>query len=360
MTRPPRAPAGPSRVDRSAARKRRRRVIAVVAAVAVAGTAAWMLSRGGGSSDEDLHRVGTGPGLAVTDDTLAISVQGAAVPLMAVVGGGPSMLTIPPKLSLEIPGVGSGSTEDVAAQPGADMRISLSNTVGMWVDDYAVLDLDGLATAIDRAGGVAATLPGPATLGSTTVGPGEVTLTGGQVRAYLGIDGPNAFTRWEVVLGGMAAAPIRLEDGDVVETDGLEGANAVLRAAKGGTIVSFPTTFVTDRTHVPDYERLDVLMGSRFGTSGSPVPVLVQNGAGPPGLGARVARLIVPEGFRVVLSQNADDFHHRQTQVVATGKDQVATADRARKALGVGVLAVTKVPSGLADVTIVIGKDFTA
>jgi hypothetical protein len=134
----------------------------------------------------------------------------------------------------------------------------------------------------------------------------------------------------------------------------------VLRGAQDATITTFPTTFVTGRTHVPDYELLDALMVSRFGTPGAPVPVLVQNGAGPPGLGADVAALIVPKGFRIVLSQNADDFDHRTTEVVASGESHVVDADRAQKALGVGVLGVTEVPSGLADVTIVIGKDFTA
>jgi hypothetical protein len=361
MTREPRAPATPSRVDRTVARSRRR-MIAVLAAVAVAGAAAWQLGRGGGSGANDLRASRTGPGLAVSDEALAISVRGAAVPLMAVIGGGasPSVLTIPPELSLEIPGVGSGSTEDVVAQSGAAMRTSISNTLGMWVDHYAVLGLDGLASAVDRGGGLAVTMPGPATLGSATVGPGEVTLTGAQVREYLGIDGPNAFTRWEVVLSGITAAPLRVQDGDLESTDDLAGTNAALLGAKGATIATFPTTFVTGKTRVPDYGELDGLMVSRFGAPRPAVPVLVQNGAGRPGLAAKVAALIVPKGFRVVLSQNADDFDHRTTEVVASGEEHVADADRARKALGVGVLAVTRVPSGLADVTIVIGKDFTA
>ena len=111
---------------------------------------------------------------------------------------------------------------------------------------------------------------------------------------------------------------------------------------------------------MPDYDKLDDLMGEDFGVAHTPVPVLVQNGTGEPGLAADVARLLVPEGFRVVLSGNASTFDYRETQVVASGDDHVAEAQRARRALGVGVLAVTQVPSGVADVTIVIGKDFKA
>jgi hypothetical protein len=46
--------------------------------------------------------------------------------------------------------------------------------------------------------------------------------------------------------------------------------------------------------------------------------------------------------------------------VIAGGDEHVADARRARRALGVGELGVTEVPSGLADITIVIGKDFRA
>jgi hypothetical protein len=66
----------------------------------------------------------------------------------------------------------------------------------------------------------------------------------------------------------------------------------------------------------------------------------------------------VPEGFRVVLSQNADHFGERTTAIIASGDDHVDEATRVRQALGVGEVQVTKVPSGLADVTIVIGKDY--
>jgi hypothetical protein len=214
MTGEPRAPARPSRVARSEARARRRRVIAIVAAVALVGAGAWFLTRGGDPGGGDVDASDGGPAPATRNQALAISVRGAAVPLIAVIGGGasPTILTVPPKLSIEVPGVGSGTTEDVAGQRGRDMRTSLSNTLGMWVDHYAVLDLDGLANAIDRVGGVRVTMPGPATLGSSTVGPGAVTLTGAQVREYLGIDGPNAFTRWEVVLTSLST--LRLQDGE--------------------------------------------------------------------------------------------------------------------------------------------------
>jgi hypothetical protein len=86
----------------------------------------------------------------------------------------------------------------------------------------------------------------------------------------------------------------------------------------------------------------------------------VQIGVGDPGIASLVPALLVPEGFRIVLSVNADSFDHLTTLVIAGGQDHVAEARRVRRALGVGELGVTEVPSGLADITIVLGKDFTA
>jgi hypothetical protein len=48
------------------------------------------------------------------------------------------------------------------------------------------------------------------------------------------------------------------------------------------------------------------------------------------------------------------------TQIVALGEDNLRDARRVRKALGVGRIAVSQVASGIGDVQIIVGKDFTA
>jgi hypothetical protein len=87
--------------------------------------------------------------------------------------------------------------------------------------------------------------------------------------------------------------------------------------------------------------------------------VIVQNGVGAPGLGQEVAAILLPHGFRVVLSQNADVFGYEQTRVIANGDAAVADARRIRKALGVGRVRLSQVPSGIGDITIIVGEDFT-
>jgi hypothetical protein len=353
-----------SRVARTAARERRRRLTAAVTVLSVAGAAvAWLVSTGGGSQPAGSAASGANAPAAAGSTpaaTLAVSLRGAAVPLMAIVRTGGDevpVLTIPADLSLEVPGLGEGTSATVADQDGVGMRISLANTAGTWIDHYLALDMDGIAALADGAGGLTLTLPGTATLPGRTVGPGEVTLTGSEVAAYLGIDGPNAFTRWEVVLPALLEARTGGLTGD---SDDLGAVSRLLPVGGETRVDTFPTRTSASSSLVPDYRTLDRLMAADFSVVRPPIGVLVQNGTGEPGVGAEVAARIVPKGFRVVLSGNADDFDHRTTQVIAGGDDDVPDAQRALRALGVGELGVTRVPSGVADITILVGKDFTA
>ena len=352
----------PSRVARTEARERRRRLTALAVVIALAGAAAaWLLLPGGGSepSAPASTAADAAAGMA-RPATIAVALQGAAEPLLAIVhtgGGVTPVLTIPPDLSLEIPGLGEGQTATIAAQDPEGMRVSLSNLAGTWIDHYLVLDLNGVAALADAAGGFAVSLPGTATLSTRTVGPGDVTLTGSEVREYLAIDGPNAFTRWEIVLPAL----LRARTGGLTgQSDDLQAVTRELPVSGEPRIDTMPSRISVNAARVPDYDALDALMAADYGAADPPVDVLLQNGVGDPGIGGDVAALIVPKGFRIVLSGNADSFDVARTQVVASGDELVGDAHRAARALGVDDVGVTQVPSGLADITIVIGKDFTA
>ena len=359
-TRTPTPPVATSRVARTAARERRRRLTAGIAAAAlIAAAAAWLLLPNGGS---ERGPSSAAPGDAATrgrPGTIAVQLTGAAEPLMAVVrtgGDDAPALTIPPDMALEVPGFGEATTATMAEQDPAAMRVSLSNTVGTWIDHYLVLGLDDIAAVADAAGGFRVTLPGTVRFGDRTVGPGTVTLTGEEIRRYLAIDGPNAFTRWEVVLPAL----LRARTGLTGESDDLEAVTRMLPVPGDVAIDTFPTRISASSARVPDRTTLGSVMASDFGVDEQPVRVVLQNGVGDPGLGADVAALLVPKGFSVVLAQNAPTFDVQRTKIIATGDDSIADADRARRLLGVGEVAVTPVPSGLTDITIVLGKDFTA
>jgi len=346
-----------------AARERRRRLTAASVALILAG-AAWLLFADGRSDPQgSAASVGgasrTEAAADVPPALFAVSLRGGGVPLMAVVRTGGAevpVLTIPVDLSLEIPGLGQGTTATIAGQGAKGMRVSLANVIGTWIDHYLRLDMDAIATVADAAGGLGITLPGTANLTGRTVGPGEVVLSGTELHEYLDIPGPNAFTRWEIVLPSILQAPTGLTG----VSDDLEEMARLLPVGGEVRIGTFPTRISSNSARVPDYAALDALMARDFGVERAPVAVLVQNGAGGAAIGGPVAARLVPEGFRVVFSSNADDFDHRTTEVIAGGEEYVRDAQRARRALGVGVVGLTHVPSGLADITIVIGKDFTA
>jgi hypothetical protein len=260
-------------------------------------------------------------------------------------------------MRLEVPGFVESSAAGIGQQGPEGMRSSLSNTVGTWIEHYLVLSLHDVSVLADAAGGLTVTLPGHATFSDGVVGPGPVTMDGSHIGEYLGIDGPNAFTRWEIVLPALLRA--RTGGSLTGQSDDLEAVARLLPVGAEVRIDTFPTRISTSSTRVPDYDALDAMMASDFAVEQPPIPVLVQNGTGDPGLASRVPELLVPEGFRIVLSGNAAEFDHRTTLVIA-GQNHVADARRVRRALGVGDLGVTRVPSGLADITIVLGKDFTA
>ena len=358
-------PAPRTRVSRLRRRERDRRrrvwellatVVVVVGGVAYATTQIGGTATGGASATPST-------GHPKDAELMVLSFTGAPKPLLAVIGTAgnpPAAMGIPQGLTLEVPGAGELSTRRVAALPGPGVQVALSNVVGAWAQHYGVTDLEHVASLFDRVGGLKVDLPDPVPVGSEVLGPGKVTMTGQQVADYLGAEGQNTFTRWEIVLAGILAAPPKLEAGDLTETDSLDGVQATLDGAKGGQLETLPVKVAAVTIRVPDYDAVDQLMAERFGVRRIPVPVIVQNAVGKAGVGEEVGRLLIPKGFRVTLSQNAVEFGKQVTQIQALGEDNLSSARRVRGALGVGRIAVSQVASGIGDVQIVVGKDFTA
>jgi hypothetical protein len=147
---------------------------------------------------------------------------------------------------------------------------------------------------------------------------------------------------------------------DFLGSDDAATATRLLTAAKGAALQALPTADVTPGYLRPDYEAVAALMEERFGMARQPpVRVLVLNGTGSPGVGELVAERLIPEGYRVVVSENAASFDHRETLVVAGSEESRQAAERIRRLLGVGALSVSAVPSGLGEVTILVGEDYT-
>ncbi len=342
---------------------RRRRLTplaALLAAILIVVAVAWWFAR---------ERTAEGPGASPSGgaggraDLVVLSVTGSPHALLAVVGSGqgrdPAALILPPGTTVVAPGQGETTTEQVQALPGEGMRIASSNAVGAWAEHYGVVGLETLGEAIDRAGGLTVELPDPVTLDGATVGPGPTTLSGPQVVAFLdGASTEEATLRWIVVLDGLLDRTV-IEPDDLAESDDAGAFADALADAQGADAYLIALQIVGGTTAIPAQPDLDELMGDLFG-SPVPTPVVVENGSGEAGVGELVGGRIIPEGFRVVLSSNAESFRYEVTQITATGQAHVDDAETIRDALGTGEVQVTQVPSGLADVVIVTGKDLEA
>lgn len=351
-----------SRLRRREQQRRRRTVELVVTLVVVVSGIAYATGQTTGDVAAGAGDDSPAPGGRRAPALLVLQVTGAPKPLLAIVGTRgtpPAAMGIPQGVTVEVPGAGELTTRRVAALPGPSLQVAISNLAGAWASHYAVADLAGLAAAVDRAGGVRIQLPDPAVVGDATLGPGAVRMTGAQVRIYLEAKDRNTFTRWEIVLSGLLARPPTFDAEDLTETDDLGGVRATLEAARGAQMETLPLVQGPATLRVPNYEALDRLMARRFRTR-TPAPVIVENGVGVPGIGEQVGRLIIPRGFRVTLSKNAETFDVQVTQVQALGEDNLGEARRIRAALRVGRIRVSPLPSGAGDVQIVVGKDFTA
>ena len=85
--------------------------------------------------------------------------------------------------------------------------------------------------------------------------------------------------------------------------------------------------------------------------------VIVYNGSGIPGIAGQAAQVLIRSGFRVVDTKNADSFDYLETQIIVESGDP-AEGERAREALGTGVVLEQPSEQQVADIIIIIGSDF--
>jgi hypothetical protein len=347
----------PSRVRRSTRRRtaRRARFLTVLGVLVAAGavvTAAVLASR---VSDPS-----TGPGFGSVpargdQRVIAWTVWDDQVrekPFVAVLatGGGrePIAVAVPGNTVVSIPGRSLG-TVDEAADDGdvAVVAATVENILGVQVDDGWGIDMGTLRRLVDGLGGIRA---------------GFEDLDGAGTAAYLRDSPPiERPIRWQEVLGGVLEAIG--EDPNVLEELPEElippGDIRPVFGAGSRDVLMLPVEDVGAGLADLDEAAVQDLVTERFVPTGSEekVRLVVLNGNGTPGIGTDVARLLVPEGFRLVASTNADAFDQERTVVVASSVDFLDDARRAQRLLGVGEVLLGR-PSGLADVLVVVGKDF--
>ena len=356
----------PSRAARSRQVERRWRVQAIVAAALIAALiGVALLASGGGQpgtsptpSTTAVPSVGEGP-----SQLLAFAVTGSPNALLATVGTGggreTAAVVLPPDMTVVMPGLGEVTSEQLRDLDGPSMLIGVSNVDGACNDHYAIMDLDRLGALVDRMGGLNADLGDLYTSGGDVFGPGETHLTGEQVIALLRERADDTAARWADVLNALLAGQPHLSPTDLSDADDAAAAATILGSGAARVEIMPTQTLVGASTTIPAQPDLDDLMTELYGTK-PPARAEVRNGNGEPGIGSSVGAELIPAGFRVVLSDNADTFDHQTTQVIADGPENEAAAADAQDALGVGKLIVSQVPSGVADVTVIVGHDFHA
>lgn len=85
--------------------------------------------------------------------------------------------------------------------------------------------------------------------------------------------------------------------------------------------------------------------------------VIVYNGAGIPGIAGEAAQQLIRAGYRVVDTKNADTFAYATTQIIVQNGG-VAAAEGVVETLGVGTVSQQPADQEIADLIVIIGKDY--
>jgi hypothetical protein len=263
----------------------------------------------------------------------------------------PVIVAVPADVTINVPGQGIGTVGEAAA--GGDVglvSVALENLMGVRMDGSVDSTTVELQTAVDALG---------------TIEVADQPMAGAQVIQYLTARDPGAlsderFLRWQDVLEG-------IRDGVAANPAAVAGFPEPLRPvlAAGSpepmALFGLPVVDLGADLVVPDDEGLATLVKDRFVPhAGDEVRIVVLNGVGRPGVGEEVARILVPEGYRLMSTGNANTFGVKETKIISSSEEDLAAAHRARDLLGVGRVFMGFQPAGLADVQIVIGQDFVA
>lgn len=392
------------------ARRRRRlfRTVGVVVLLAgLAGLGIWGATQlpfdaipGVGSGDEDPAAVAdpTSTLVFVTFDeqrtppaaSLVFVLEADRDPADATV------MYVPTTTVADIPGHGLDQLGRAYSFGGAPLLLStLDNLLGVHFDGVVTITESGWASVFERVGGL--TVDVPARLVETEENGtsrvrferGAQHLDGPRLAEYLTFGEPTAddldrLTRASRVLDGLFAAlhdqPELLERlfaggapmfDTPIDREELHAVIAAAAAARGtGSLESLilPVTPVgsgEDGSLRLDRERANEMVARHFadsipevsGEGGRRLQIL--NGNGEPGIGQQVAERLVPAGFEVRLTDNANHFDHQVTKIIVydDSPEQLELAREVRGLLGVGQVEISRTPQSVVDITIVVGSD---
>jgi hypothetical protein len=361
----------------------RRRRVAILVATPILAAAVLVATRPWGSPTTPL----TSPERSFTmawvvehgSDVFASGSQTYMMVLAVSPTRAPFAVVFPPNTTVDLPGGGPGTVGEASAPPGLVVAAAQA-TLERRIDHYLLsTDTDVLAL-VDRLGGITVQVQEGFRSGGQTLGPGATRLYGADVLAYLeqpaleqallqasggeaeGVEVDETTSRWQDVLWGLFSASGETDrwEGPVGESDEAEPA-LLLARGMGALVTELPTAPGQDERLALDIPAVAQMVQNSFPESGAElVRVVVLNGNGRPGQGLDVGVALAPHGFQVVAAQNAASFRVKVTAIIASSDALLTEAEEVRALLGVGRVYVGPQPTGIADITIVAGRDFTS
>ncbi len=327
-------------------------------------------------------------GEAVSQSLLVVigsSADDAAFALFALSADGEATVTlIPQAMYAVLPGYGETLLADAMDYEGPDLvALAVVNLLGVRVDHVLELPAGSLAEAL--GGDVEIDLPVPLFeedeegVTRRVLGDGVQEVSTASIELLLvepGVGDPFEWLQrqgaaWRGVINSISADEDTADRiGAAGPGGGQEAADALLAVAlsEDFSLASLPVevpeagdpnTFVLPTAVVNEY------VAARFGhlllREGDRPRIEILNGNGRIGTARPVAEALVPLGFRVVRTDNADRFDYETTQVIAQGEDAEDAAREVALALGTeSVFVELRLPSGVVDVSIIVGLDMPA
>jgi hypothetical protein len=299
--------------------------------------------------------------------------------------GPPVVLVLPQDLLLSVPGFGEFRLVDALTFGGPELAaLSVTNQFGLRIDAIAGVPAGSLADGLfgpvlvdlsvplfteQADGAVGRVLPA----GQSEIAPSLVEallVTAGEGDQFEWIQRQGS--AWRSVLAAVAAAPTVADRFMALAGPAATQAADLLFTAAGATetlLATIPVGRAESSTGVealiPSADQVDDFIRSRFAhlllrPQGRP-RLEILNGNGRIGTTTEIAAIVVNDGFRVVRTDNADDFDYEDTLIVAQGDHAEPWAREILDLLGRGLLFLeVRAPSGVIDVSIIVGQDIPA
>jgi hypothetical protein len=307
-----------------------------------------------------------------------------------------SVVLIPPQVLAQVPGVGNlpfGRALTLGNQTEAirGSRNAIADLLAVTVDGSWVLDVATFRRLIDQVGGVQVTVDTTVVQNRTVLlNPGAQRLSGLQAEQYSSYLGASEqeqarLARLQAVLDGIInelpkdpGALLRSLGAGSHSTLALPVLTAILSGldADDGhddlqyrSLPVLPVQAGDDKVLFRiDSPAVKALVGELLAPSVPPGAdaggnrVLVLNGVGTPGLGAKVREKLLPAGFVFVGSRNAPSLNYVKTLVLVKDAtaEGAALGAKVAKALGVPTSSVSSSDQigTVADVVVIVGRDF--